>query len=358
MNELRLLLQSLKKISTSEERVQSIDIWSQSKLVKRHQGKSLKHHPLIKFIKKLRNNNMIEKLHLQPAMLTLLLHDHLNQEFLAARVKISGLLRQLYQNREFHGEASVQVIVRNNDINRWEHLITSDSNKNKLNLSLSMALVDMNFIEDNVTEIPYDTTHVKIEDYNEEETVPEEKIKDFFNKEILSSTDVEGIEESKRGSEPIASSSSKECSLQSDSSKRPHLVFVADIKDNVVVNITNSSIEMIESELNNKDSKFNNKIEVKIGHEVEAMYTELVNGKEMTILQTSIDEENSSSDELESLEVPWSSSVATQRRNNFNGFMEADSDDVHELTKVITSHTLYIDPPGKEFLFCKRNLDR
>ena len=115
---------------------------------------------------------------------------------------------------------------------------------------------------------------------------------------------------------------------------------------------------MIESELNNKDSKFNNKIEVKIGHEVEAMYTELVNGKEMTILQTSIDEENSSSDELESLEVPWSSSVATQRRNNFNGFMEADSDDVHELTKVITSHTLYIDPPGKEFLFCKRNLDR
>ena len=67
---------------------------------------------------------------------------------------------------------------------------------------------------------------------------------------------------------------------------------------------------------------------------------------------------SNSSDELESLEVPWSSSVATQRRNNFNGFMEADSDDVHELTKVITSHTLYIDPPGKEFLFCKRNLDR
>ena len=85
-----------------------------------------------------------------------------------------------------------------------------------------------------------------------------------------------------------------------------------------------------------------------LGHGAEIKYTELQGGQEEVIMAIpEKDPENSSEEEHEDDSyVPWKRH-SLEKNFVFTGFEEAATDDVHELTKVITSHNLYIDVIGK-----------
>ena len=49
-------------------------------------------------------------------------------------------------------------------------------------------------------------------------------------------------------------------------------------------------------------------------------------------------------------DLPWKEKPKIDLAFKFNGFEEADSDNVNELTRVITSNTLYLELVGKKLL--------
>ena len=52
------------------------------------------------------------------------------------------------------------------------------------------------------------------------------------------------------------------------------------------------------------------------------------------------------SEEADSLDIPWIAKGVNSKTKVFTGFEDASTDDVNELTKVVTSHILYIDVLG------------
>ena len=54
------------------------------------------------------------------------------------------------------------------------------------------------------------------------------------------------------------------------------------------------------------------------------------------------------SEDADSLDIPWKNKTGKSKTKVFTGFEAASKDDVNELTKVVTSHILYIDVLGKK----------
>ena len=121
---------------------------------------------------------------------------------------------------------------------------------------------------------------------------------------------------------------------------------ILDIKDHLDFNVSTSLLSHLKGELSGQNLK-RASICNYLGHGAEIKYTQLQGGQEeviMTIPDT--DPDNSSEEEHEdNIDVPWKRR-SLEKSFVFNGFEEAATDDVHELTKVITSHNLYIDVIG------------
>lgn len=348
MREFRMIGEIPKK---AEENIQEKDdngeIWTQTKIIRKNNRKPKKYCFI--FSHKNKYHQGPKTLRIEPTTSTIIIHNSNNHSVLATRIKISGELRQLHQNKEFNGNASFQTIVRNYDINKWEYLLTSDSNKNTIDACLSMGLLDNKFIEDNLNEVPIVLNEACINTYNEEETMPESKVVDFFKKEILTcNSTTEDYENNLENgsSDPFTTKSYVESSVKSESCKQFSLALLACVKDNLVINITKPATDILSSLVEDKVTKRQARIFNRLGHEAEAWYTELRGGKEVVILGSiDTDDENTSSDEHEIIEIPWKF-PPQDRGKRFKGFDEAGVDDVHELTKVITSNTLYIEIPG------------
>ena len=52
------------------------------------------------------------------------------------------------------------------------------------------------------------------------------------------------------------------------------------------------------------------------------------------------------SEEAASLDIPWRDKRVNSKTRIFTGFEDASIDDVNELTKIVTSHILYIEVLG------------
>ena len=123
---------------------------------------------------------------------------------------------------------------------------------------------------------------------------------------------------------------------------------ILDIKDHLDFNMTTSLLSLLKGEVpvqNLKTASICNYL----GHGAEIKYTQLQGGQEDVIMVfPGKDPDNSSEEEHEDdTDVPWKR-CSLEKSLVFTGFEEAATDDVHELTKVITSHNLYIDVIGKQ----------
>ena len=122
--------------------------------------------------------------------------------------------------------------------------------------------------------------------------------------------------------------------------------FLLDIKDHLDFNLTTSVLSHLKGEMLGQNPK-KSTICNYLGHGAEVKYTQLQEGQEDVIMAIpEKDQDNSSEEENENdSEVPWKRGVP-EKSFVFTGFEEAATDDVHELTRVITSHNLYIDVIG------------
>ena len=122
---------------------------------------------------------------------------------------------------------------------------------------------------------------------------------------------------------------------------------ILDIKDHLDFNVSTSLLSHLKGQVSGHNIK-RASICNYLGHGAEIKYTELQGGQEEVIMAIPDKEpENSSEEEHEDDSyVPWKRH-SLEKNFVFTGFEEAATDDVHELTKVITSHNLYIDVIGK-----------
>ena len=133
---------------------------------------------------------------------------------------------------------------------------------------------------------------------------------------------------------------------------------ILDIKDHLDFNMTTSSLSLLKGEVPGQNLKTASIFNY-LGHGAEIKYTQLQGGQEDVIMEfPGKDPDNSSEEEHEDdTDVPWKRS-SLEKSLVFTGFEEAATDDVHELTKVITSHNLCIDVIGKQnfFLIIYKNI--
>ena len=122
---------------------------------------------------------------------------------------------------------------------------------------------------------------------------------------------------------------------------------ILDIRDHLDFNVSTSLLSHLKGQVSGQNIKIASICNY-LGHGAEIKYTELQGGKEEVIMAIpDKDPENSSEEEHEDdSDVPWKRR-SLEKNFVFTGFEEAATDDVHELTRVITSHNLYIDVIGK-----------
>ena len=159
------------------------DMWTQSKISKTNVV-SVKQHPIITILQKSKFFKFPQHpvtLKCESTSMSLYLCDINLQPVLVTRMKLFGNLKQFYKNPEFEGNINVEAVIRNRNLNRWEHLFNCDgTSSNSVNMKVNVGLVDSESVMDNLEEIPFSNkgksrTIIRLISYKN----------DYFQKKVL-----------------------------------------------------------------------------------------------------------------------------------------------------------------------------
>ena len=178
-------------------------------------------------------------------------------------------------------------------------------------------------------------------------------MKCFYFSPEMTHTDSEEDKQSPRTSEDDLTSGTQDSSsfVSDEKINNLQMSLILEIKDHLDFNVTTSSLSLLRGEVPGQNLKTASICNY-LGHAADIKYTQLQGGQEEVIMMfPEKDPDNSSEEEHEDdTDVPWKR-YNLEKSFVFTGFEEAATDDVHELTKVITSHNLYIDVIGKQDYF-------
>ena len=134
------------------------DMWSQSK-ISRSNIISVKQHPIISIIQKCKAFKFPQypvTLKCESTSMSMFLCDSSLEPVLASRLKLAGNLKQFYKNPEFDGNVKIEAVIRNRNLNKWEHLFNCDgTSSNVANIKVNVGLVDLKSVIENLEEIPF-----------------------------------------------------------------------------------------------------------------------------------------------------------------------------------------------------------
>ena len=347
------------------------DMWTQKKINK-YMSDKCKSPPLVDILKRMKIFSIGHEpvcVQCEIPSLSMFLNSFDNQPILVTRIKISGTFQNISKNPEFNGNAAFESIYKNQDLNRWDHIFHSDAkNRNVANISINLGVVDVNSVEENLDEIPFTTDLLSIDMIDDDSVGPEEKLKYFYKNFIISTDDenclltgednIAETDDTDNSDEyeakPSADINSISCPSECIVKKNICFTATVKVKEHLIFNLSNALSKAITCMNDDKGTLKRSEIINHLGHESEFRYTEMKNGREVLLTKFPLEEnENSSDDEFDCPGLPWKKTDFHEYQN-FPGFEEAGQDDINELTKVVTSHNLYIDvidfKPMKIFL--------
>ena len=152
----RRVCQELRKISNLKESFVDFEdpvweepreLWTQRK-IKRDGGQSHRTHPLRDIITRTiwssQRKSLGVNLQLDQTEVRVLFDDQHNQPMIASKLKLSGKFRKQNSSCECEGSASLESIIFNQQINRWEHLLQAkEANGNSVNIHFFAGSLDL-----------------------------------------------------------------------------------------------------------------------------------------------------------------------------------------------------------------------
>ena len=330
------------------------NMWAQIKMVGHHPHPHQHHHPMLALWRRLDCGGLLDSEDLKcdlPSISFFLYSNEDQQPIMATRMKSSGLVKTGPGSPGCQGTLAIEAVVRDMKINRWQHLFHSDSlNKNVVNVDVSFGFLDLDSVMENLDEVPLinDCDVESINHVEDDSITPAEKIRFYYRSSVMrpETTHIETEDEQSEESRTDDSTNSniQSRSLVSDVKvNNLQRTLILEVKDHLVINVSRSSLSYMRGESwKNLEKDW---IRNCLGHGAEMKYTQLQSGKEDIIMAVPDKETAGDSSEEESEDssvVPWRR-CRNDKNLAFTGFEEAGTDDVNELTRVITAHNLYID---------------
>ena len=169
---------------------EATELWTQRK-IKKDRGQNSNKHPLREiinhtFLSSQRKSHGVN-IKLDDTEVRILFNDQNNHPVIATKLKLNGTFRKPNISAEFEGSASVECIIYNESINRWEHLLQAKDNSGKsLNFQVFSGSFDLSpESAEGRDDIPIHS-ELSIDDLLSGECADsEEKLKIFLNNYVL-----------------------------------------------------------------------------------------------------------------------------------------------------------------------------